>query len=373
MLARWRERDVFRRSLANREGAEVWSFYEGPPTANGQPGVHHVLARVFKDIFPRYQTMRGYRVPRKAGWDTPRPAGRARGREGARHPGKHEIEDYGIAKFNENCRERVCATSRSGTRSPSGSATGSTSTTPTSPTERLHRVGLVDPQAVLGQGPALRGPQGRAVLPALRHVALLARGRARLQDVQDPSVFVKLRSSRIRGERRPKPATTSSPGRRRPGRCRRTSALAVGAGPRLRAGRRRATSAHPRRGRWLLRQAVLDQYRRGASASGSRAATCVGTALRRRSSRSSPTSRPRVRSARGSRRLRQHRGRHGHRPHRPRVRRGRLRSPAERGIFDPTGTAPSTTRSGRTALRPSEVPATRAAFVKDADRDHPRT
>ena len=69
ILERWRERDVFHRSLANREGAEVWSFYEGPPTANGRPGSHHVLSRVFKDIFPRYKTMRGYRVPRKAGWD----------------------------------------------------------------------------------------------------------------------------------------------------------------------------------------------------------------------------------------------------------------------------------------------------------------
>ena len=69
MLERWRERDVFHRSLANREGAEVWSFYEGPPTANGRPGSHHVLSRVFKDIYPRYKTMRGYRVPRKAGWD----------------------------------------------------------------------------------------------------------------------------------------------------------------------------------------------------------------------------------------------------------------------------------------------------------------
>ena len=69
VLERWRERDVFHRSLAQREGADVWSFYEGPPTANGRPGSHHVLSRVFKDIYPRYRTMRGYLVPRKAGWD----------------------------------------------------------------------------------------------------------------------------------------------------------------------------------------------------------------------------------------------------------------------------------------------------------------
>jgi isoleucyl-tRNA synthetase len=64
VLERWRESDVFARSLANREGAETWSFYEGPPTANGRPGSHHVLARVFKDIYPRYKTLCGYRVPR---------------------------------------------------------------------------------------------------------------------------------------------------------------------------------------------------------------------------------------------------------------------------------------------------------------------
>ena len=69
MLERWRERDVFRESLRRREGAEPWVFYEGPPTANGRPGSHHVLARVFKDIFPRYKTMRGYYVERKGGWD----------------------------------------------------------------------------------------------------------------------------------------------------------------------------------------------------------------------------------------------------------------------------------------------------------------
>ena len=69
VLARWRERDVFAASLQAREGAERWVFYEGPPTANGPPGSHHVLSRVFKDIYPRFQTMRGYRVERKGGWD----------------------------------------------------------------------------------------------------------------------------------------------------------------------------------------------------------------------------------------------------------------------------------------------------------------
>ncbi len=107
MLARWRERDVFHRSLANREGGEVWSFYEGPPTANGRPGSHHVLSRVFKDVYPRYRTMRGYRVPRKAGWDCHGLPVELEVEKQLGISSKQEIEDFGIAKFNERCRESV--------------------------------------------------------------------------------------------------------------------------------------------------------------------------------------------------------------------------------------------------------------------------
>jgi isoleucyl-tRNA synthetase len=107
VLERWRERDVFRRSLANREGAEVWSFYEGPPTANGPPGSHHVLARVFKDVYPRYRTMTGYRVPRKAGWDCHGLPVEIEVEKELGISSKHEIEEYGIDKFNERCRASV--------------------------------------------------------------------------------------------------------------------------------------------------------------------------------------------------------------------------------------------------------------------------
>ncbi len=107
VLERWRERDVFAQSLRIREGAKQWVFYEGPPTANGPPGSHHVLSRVFKDIYPRFQTMRGYRVERKGGWDCHGlPVEIAVEQElGIHH--KAEIEEYGIAQFNAKCRESV--------------------------------------------------------------------------------------------------------------------------------------------------------------------------------------------------------------------------------------------------------------------------
>ncbi|MGN6588581.1 MAG: isoleucine--tRNA ligase, partial [Solirubrobacterales bacterium] len=107
ILARWAERDVFHRSLANREGAEVWSFYEGPPTANGRPGSHHVLARVFKDVYPRYKTMCGYRVPRKAGWDCHGLPVELEVEKQLGISSKQEIEELGIAEFNRRCRTSV--------------------------------------------------------------------------------------------------------------------------------------------------------------------------------------------------------------------------------------------------------------------------
>ena len=104
---RWKQDDVFRRSQQMREGAEVWSFYEGPPTANGRPGSHHVLSRVFKDIYPRYRTMRGYRVPRKAGWDCHGLPVELEVEKELGISSKGEIEEFGIAEFNTRCRESV--------------------------------------------------------------------------------------------------------------------------------------------------------------------------------------------------------------------------------------------------------------------------
>ncbi len=107
VLARWREEGVFERSIAQREGAPVWSFYEGPPTANGRPGSHHVLARVFKDVYPRYKTMCGFRVPRKAGWDCHGLPVELEVEKQLGISSKQEIEEFGIAEFNQRCRTSV--------------------------------------------------------------------------------------------------------------------------------------------------------------------------------------------------------------------------------------------------------------------------
>ncbi|MFM8560931.1 MAG: isoleucine--tRNA ligase [Solirubrobacterales bacterium] len=107
VLERWRERDVFAESLRRREGAEPWVFYEGPPTANGRPGSHHVLARVFKDIYPRFKTMRGHYVERKGGWDCHGLPVEITVEQELGISSKEEIEEYGIAEFNAKCRQSV--------------------------------------------------------------------------------------------------------------------------------------------------------------------------------------------------------------------------------------------------------------------------
>jgi isoleucyl-tRNA synthetase len=103
----WRQHEIFAKTLQQTSGGPRWIFYEGPPTANGMPGTHHVEARVFKDVFPRYRTMKGFHVPRKAGWDCHGlPVEIAVERE-LGFAGKRDIEAYGVAEFNARCRESV--------------------------------------------------------------------------------------------------------------------------------------------------------------------------------------------------------------------------------------------------------------------------
>jgi isoleucyl-tRNA synthetase len=107
VLERWEREKVFERSLEQTAGGEPWVFYEGPPTANGKPGTHHVEARVFKDLFPRFQTMRGRHVPRKAGWDCHGLPVELAVEKELGFTGKKDIEAYGVAAFNAKCRESV--------------------------------------------------------------------------------------------------------------------------------------------------------------------------------------------------------------------------------------------------------------------------
>ncbi|MEJ5313609.1 isoleucine--tRNA ligase [Anaerolinea thermophila] len=105
VLRFWKSHDIFHQSTQLREGAPEYVFFEGPPTANGKPGVHHVLARAFKDVFPRYKTMRGYHVIRRGGWDTHGLPVEIEVEKKLGFTNKQQIEDFGIARFNELCRE----------------------------------------------------------------------------------------------------------------------------------------------------------------------------------------------------------------------------------------------------------------------------
>src|SRR4051794_9745895 len=96
----WKGNDVFARSLARNVDGPEWVFYEGPPTANGSPGTHHVEARVFKDVFPRFKTMQGYSVPRRAGWDCHGLPVELAVEKELQLSGKPDIEKMGIDVFN---------------------------------------------------------------------------------------------------------------------------------------------------------------------------------------------------------------------------------------------------------------------------------
>ncbi|MDO5092359.1 MAG: isoleucine--tRNA ligase [Propionibacteriaceae bacterium] len=107
IIALWAERGTFAKSLEASEGGQPWTFFEGPPTANGMPGTHHIEARVFKDLFPRFKTMQGYHVDRKAGWDCHGLPVELAVEKELGFSGKPDIEAYGVEAFNAKCRESV--------------------------------------------------------------------------------------------------------------------------------------------------------------------------------------------------------------------------------------------------------------------------
>jgi len=107
ILEFWKQHDTFKRSVQARQGGPTFIMYEGPPTANGMPGIHHVLARVFKDVMPRYKAMQGYHTPRIGGWDTHGLPVELEVEKQLGISSKREIEAYGIEAFNQQCRESV--------------------------------------------------------------------------------------------------------------------------------------------------------------------------------------------------------------------------------------------------------------------------
>ncbi|MFC1974638.1 isoleucine--tRNA ligase [Chloroflexota bacterium] len=107
ILGFWKSNDVFQRSVNTRQGSPRFVLYEGPPTANGSPGIHHVLSRIFKDVIPRYKAMKGYYTPRIAGWDTHGLPVELEVERELGFSGKAQIEEYGIDRFNARCRESV--------------------------------------------------------------------------------------------------------------------------------------------------------------------------------------------------------------------------------------------------------------------------
>lgn len=107
LLKEWDDKDIIRRSIDANKGAELFRFIEGPPTANGSPGVHHVYARVVKDLFCRYKTMRGYHVPRVSGWDCHGLPVEISVEKELSFEDKSHIEMYGVERFNEVCRSSV--------------------------------------------------------------------------------------------------------------------------------------------------------------------------------------------------------------------------------------------------------------------------
>ena len=337
--------DVFERSLANRAEAEVWSFYEGPPTANGRPGSHHVLARVFKDVYPRYKTMCGYRVPRKAGWDCHGLPVELEVEKQLGIASKQEIEEFGIAEFNQRCRESVFEYVEEWNRL----------------TERIgFWIDLDDPYVTLeddyiesvwwslrklwDEEPPLRGPQGRPLLPALRHRALLARGRAGIQGRRGPLHIRALPAARRRRRGRRIAAGLDDdpvdPARQRRRRRRARRHLRTGRG------RRRDPDPGRAAGREGAGRGSADR------STGSPGSDLVGRRyegpvfdLSDREPRRLPGHR---------RRLRHHRGRHRPRPHRPRLRRRRLRGRRrQRALRPDPGRHPLQPGRPRRQLRPA--------------------
>ena len=178
ILAFWKERGIFQKTLAAETRATgaskgTFVFYEGPPTANGMPHNGHVLTRAVKDVFPRYKTMQGYDVPRKAGWDTHGLPVEVEVEKELRIHGKADIEAYGIEPFTHRCIESVFRYNRGlGEAHRQDRLLGRPAQRLRHLPPELRRERVVGSQRALQARPPLQGRQDRLVVGAGRHRAL---------------------------------------------------------------------------------------------------------------------------------------------------------------------------------------------------------
>ena len=187
ILEFWRDTDVFAHSIELRKDGPLWVFYEGPPTANGSPGIHHVEARVFKDVYPRFKTMTGHFVPRKGGWDCHGLPVELEVEKAIGTTGKRDIEAFGIERV-QPAVSRIGGPLRRGVR---------TTDDPDRLLDRhvrcvldhehrVHRVRVVVAQTAPSARAARGIRQGHGVLPALRDRALGRRSGHGLSDGRGP-------------------------------------------------------------------------------------------------------------------------------------------------------------------------------------------
>ena len=159
-----------------RRDAPPYVFYEGPPTANGLPGLHHILARSYKDVFARYKQMTGFSVARKAGWDTHGLPVELEVERALKISGKKQIEEYGIAEFNARCRASVNEYIDQWREMSERLGFWLDFDHPYRTYDGTYiEVGVVEPEGALGRRDALPGLQGHAVLPSLPDHAFVAR------------------------------------------------------------------------------------------------------------------------------------------------------------------------------------------------------
>ena len=182
VLAFWKEENIFEKSVKKNEGNPEFSFYDGPPTANGKPHIGHILTRVMKDIIPRYKTMKGYHVLRKAGWDITVCPSNLKSKNNSALTANKKSKNTESSLLSKSARSPFGNTPTSGNRCPTASATGADHEKPVYHLrQQLHRVGVVGNQTDGRQGAYLQRLQNRALLPSLRNRALFARSCARLQ------------------------------------------------------------------------------------------------------------------------------------------------------------------------------------------------